>query len=358
MLFDPEKHGLSEADIALILARLEQGHTRRQIMAAFGLPEKVVTRIQRNEGAIKGRLEPPEEVGSVVQSPPTRHAWGATEDEAKAFVDAGIASGAEKPCAEPVAINPLFASVLMERNTHNRRIGLPVVGRYAADMKMGKWLLNTSCIGLDTTGKLTNGQHRLSAVIESGVTIVSFLAFGLEPDSQETEDNVKIRMVRDHLSLMGFKNTHVLAAVAATLLVYRRRGILSRQPYFRPGTQEIIKFATDHPEIQDSIDAIPVRGAYELGGRMILAFCRHVIAGIAGTDEADDFFDKFMTGVNLKHGSPILYVRNKFLVPNRRNIRYDVNDRAELILKGWNAYRRGEVVRAMALTGTLPEVEA
>ena len=49
-------------------------------------------------------------------------------------------------------------------------------------MKAGKWCLNGEAIEFDTNGKLKNGQHRLRAVIKSGVAIDCVVVRGVDPD--------------------------------------------------------------------------------------------------------------------------------------------------------------------------------
>ena len=50
------------------------------------------------------------------------------------------------------------------------------------EMQDGKWRLNGKTICFDSTGRLLNGQHRLSAVVRSGVTLTTVVVRGLDPD--------------------------------------------------------------------------------------------------------------------------------------------------------------------------------
>ena len=70
----------------------------------------------------------------------------------------------------------------------------------------------------------------------------------------------------------------------------------------------------------------------------------------------DQFFIAFSEGVNLGVGSPILYARNRIMgLAGTR----DMNAKAELIFKAWNAWRRGERVDKIWLSGgVLPVLEA
>ena len=71
-----------------------------------------------------------------------------------------------------VDVSPNVAQAwLATRNELNRTISEGPVQKYAADMSDGRWTLTHQCIAFDSLGNLIDGQHRLSAVIQSGCTI-------------------------------------------------------------------------------------------------------------------------------------------------------------------------------------------
>ena len=72
-------------------------------------------------------------------------------------------------------IGPAEAQQLLSTNAANQRhLRAGDVNRYAADMAKGNWIDDVSAITLDADGNLTNGQHRLHAIIKSG-TVQSFI---------------------------------------------------------------------------------------------------------------------------------------------------------------------------------------
>lgn len=77
-----------------------------------------------------------------------------------------------------VSVTPDFAAKMLEKNTNNRQISEHVVARYAKDMKEGRWGVSESAICFDETGLQINGQHRLWAVLNSGVTVDMIIAEG------------------------------------------------------------------------------------------------------------------------------------------------------------------------------------
>lgn len=82
--------------------------------------------------------------------------------------------------AEWILVTPQVASELLATQVKNRPLSRQIVKRYADDMCNGKWKQCGDTICVDKDGHLTDGQHRLSAVIESGITIRVLLVRGIE----------------------------------------------------------------------------------------------------------------------------------------------------------------------------------
>lgn len=76
-----------------------------------------------------------------------------------------------------MSISPDIARGFLKNNTDNRPISMVDVQKYASDMLHGNWQMHHSgiCIGKD--GVLIDGQHRLTAVIKSGVTVEMSVTF-------------------------------------------------------------------------------------------------------------------------------------------------------------------------------------
>ena len=72
---------------------------------------------------------------------------------------------------EIVTLTPALAAEWLNSNTCNRPLSTLRASRYARDMKAGDWRFNGETISFTADGRLVDGQHRLTAVVESGVTI-------------------------------------------------------------------------------------------------------------------------------------------------------------------------------------------
>lgn len=80
-------------------------------------------------------------------------------------------------------ITPDIAEHILANNVGNRRVAKRIVQKYAAEMKSGNWKLNYEPIVISKTGKLLNGQHRLLAVVESGVSVDLYVIRGADDDT-------------------------------------------------------------------------------------------------------------------------------------------------------------------------------
>lgn len=80
------------------------------------------------------------------------------------------------------AITPEDAAALLALNTNNRDVREGTVKTYAAAMKRGEWSRTHQGIGISRTGRVLDGQHRLMAIVMSGVTVDMMVATGLNDD--------------------------------------------------------------------------------------------------------------------------------------------------------------------------------
>lgn len=96
----------------------------------------------------------------------------------------------------------------------NRPVRQTVVEKYTRDMKAGRWRRTTTPIKFDTSGVLFDGQHRLWALIEAGISFEFLIARGCDPDERHVQDIGAPRSVGDVMSFEGLKVSKNVLAVA------------------------------------------------------------------------------------------------------------------------------------------------
>ena len=96
--------------------------------------------------------------------------------------------------SQVMKITPALAESWLMSNTFNRTISASVVNKYANDMKSGNWHLNHQGIAFDNNNVLVDGQHRLTAVVKSGVTVDMLVTYGA---SRVGVDELRVRSAYD-----------------------------------------------------------------------------------------------------------------------------------------------------------------
>lgn len=76
-----------------------------------------------------------------------------------------------------VRITPEMASDLLEKNHYNRPLNRVKVFRMVNDIISGNFEITHQPIGIDEDGQLVDGQHRLTAIVESGMPVDMFVAY-------------------------------------------------------------------------------------------------------------------------------------------------------------------------------------
>ena len=117
------------------------------------------------------------------------------------YLEYGVIPGSHSWRACVASVTPDAARRLLDGNTGNRRLRRATVARYAATMAAGNWLPSTEAIVIGTSGRLLNGQHRLSAIIESGVTVELLIIAGVPDETFKVIDRGVPRSASDALKI-------------------------------------------------------------------------------------------------------------------------------------------------------------
>ena len=115
-------------------------------------------------------------------------------------------------------VTPAMATEWLRSNTANRKPSQAAVKRWAEIMRAHSWKLCSDAIAFDINGVLINGQHRLMAVIESGMTQPFLVANNFPEDSKESCDIGKKRQLHEIMTIGGYSISQTHAAVCRFLL--------------------------------------------------------------------------------------------------------------------------------------------
>jgi hypothetical protein len=228
-------------------------------------------------------------------------------------------------------ITPERAEEYLAANRGNRNIVQSHVGAMARDIRNGQWMFNAQPICFSRTGRLLNGQHRLSAVLEAGQPIEVLVMRGLPEEAFETYDKqAKKPPVVDEM----FEDFGDKALISATaVLLWRRELRPDGEPNARPTASEVRDVIKAHPEL------LRLRGF----ARKLVRYGRSsALVYAAYRVMRDDpqlgqvFLDRLETAANLPAGHIILRLRDR-LIDLRKA---DQNAQIDEILAAWERFRK------------------
>ena len=102
---------------------------------------------------------------------------------------------------EYLTITPKMASAYLEMNTNNRRLRINAVNYLANAIKRGEWQTTHQGIAISHSGVILDGQHRLNAIVQAGIPVVSAVTFNQDNDTFQVIDNVIPRNLTDRTNL-------------------------------------------------------------------------------------------------------------------------------------------------------------
>jgi hypothetical protein len=241
--------------------------------------------------------------------------------------------------AEIKLITPEFAQkILTEKNLKNRALSRYHVEFLAKEMREGNWKVNGDTICLNGS-LLIDGQHRLAAVVMSGVTIQSWVIEGMPSDVFDTKDIGKRRSAGDTLSVQGHKNATRLAAA----LILTDRYMTGRAD---------VSVAYSNTEVQMLFQKYPDISEYILTffkGAQILPLsvvdtCNYLFSK-KDTALAQEFIEKVVKGTGLEQGTPWYLLRERLMKNTLSKAKLSRPYLFALCIKAWNHTRKGELPR-------------
>lgn len=257
-----------------------------------------------------------------------------------------------------IRVTPELAERWLKNNGKNRSISIPHVKRLATAMLSGKWSLNGQTICFDESGRLLDGQHRLSAVVMSGVTVEMVIATDVVDERAfQTYDAIMLKRGAHHIAQMMGQATSVtkVTAAARVLLAWERansyREFLnfftsSTRPEAEPLPEEVaaraIEFSDEYHVIKEKL------GPFFKKAKLKSAFIAHmsILSGIDPVS-TDDFILKLRTGIFQDEKDPVFLLRERMIegsgtAVTAKSDRKCVLGTLHLTTKAWNAHCRGK----------------
>lgn len=216
-------------------------------------------------------------------------------------------------------VTPALAARWLEKNTNNRRLRKPTVSLYARDMARGDWHLKPVPICFDEDAILGNGQHTLSAIVQSGCAQEMLVARGVSRKSIAFMDIGLRRSISDVSHFIGEDFQSRTSSVTRVLAFGLGHGIRSFDELFDAYLlhKEVIDFVLDgRPKVvcfSAPVLAVCARAAYTQDKQKILRFLEILQTGMI-TDSSESAAVRlrdFLRGRNSKGRSAALEAYRK-----------------------------------------------
>ena len=243
------------------------------------------------------------------------------------------------PKSEVMTVTPQIAQEWVTLNTRNRPVRYSRVARFARDMKDGTWTLNGETVKISADGTILDGQHRLYACIQAGVSFETFVIRGLPLQAQDTIDTGAARTMGDQFGLRGEAHGNLLAAITRQAYKWLHGVRCQGQAGSEPTHAELSALLAAEPRLREA-------AAWADKARKNFKSVSGSVWGMAwllfhGSDHlaAEVFLDKVLTGADLAEGHPALAFRNRIWKAREGGERLTVHEQLAYLILAWNAFK-------------------
>lgn len=238
-------------------------------------------------------------------------------------------------------VDPELAEKWLRSNTRNRNLRQMWVETMANDMLNGRWVPSPAdCIIFGADGDLYDGQHRLNAIVRSGVTLRLRVIFDAPTELLVVIDTGHTRKPGDQLRIQHVPNSNQIAAAVRVIISYDKLPGRVWNGANSISTPEVVAFAKEH--LDDLLAADQVGGAIAkdrstpLPRTPVTAFV-YLLNRDSAQDSSviEDYLDGLVSGANLSVDDPRLALRR--FTPSIGGSR---NQQVFLggAIKAWNAF--------------------
>ena len=262
-------------------------------------------------------------------------------------------AGAASPKA--IWVTPEMAQHWLSENKNNRNLNPHRVARYAEDMKSDSWQVTGDALRFSKSGRLLDGQHRLLACIKAQTAFQSVVFTGLSEESQLLMDQGMVRTQGSQLTILGYERGRDLASACTAYwrMDGGRRRMLTRA--LSPSNSEIYELLEGVLEIEECL-GIYFSHKSQSGVRCHsgASIAMYVYMRDFDPDKADSFIKEYLTGVNLKEGSPALALRERVLKYKYKGHKVLHADFITWMAYAWKAHVAGKSLKRITCMKRLP----
>lgn len=248
--------------------------------------------------------------------------------------------------ADVVSVTPSLAAEWLERNVRNRPLSRRHVETIKQVLSRNEYKLNGEAITFSDSGKLLNGQHRLTACVETGIAFETLVVAGVADDAFSTIDGGRKRQNGDVLSMNGEKNSNNVAACIQALVGFVEAGGcftlggINGKKKLRVTPSLACDILSQHPGIRDSVSRM-MKSRW-LNNRD--GYCLHYLFTRSDSQLAEEFADTITTG-GMSTRRPFYVLRERLISRPRTSV--SRREIAAVTIKAWNAEFESRKIRRL-----------
>lgn len=259
-------------------------------------------------------------------------------------------------------ITPEMAQDMLAVVVRNRPIRLTMVNTYASDMRNDRWLFTPEPIIVDKNGGVLDGQHRLQAVVDTGIARQFLVISNVDPDLIDVLGIGRGRTAADVLRIEGEKNADKLAAAAKVLHNY-----LTIPPTYvwggynstlsPPGVTEVLR---QHPQLRDCVETGARLATHVLASPSAIIAALYITSRDMPLQDQGQWLTPLESGASLEPGSPALALRAFYRSLKLGRQKYLGQDKARVTLASylhaWLLWKHGKQSHRLQPPKAIPQV--
>lgn len=251
---------------------------------------------------------------------------------------------------ELVVVTPELATTWLDAKEPNRTLKKRRIVEWTRDMEAGRWRPIPSPIWIDTHGRLIDGEHRLTAVVESGATVGMWVAFGVPEQWRSLVDSNTPRSAADVLLMEhGMHSARDAQAISRYVLLFDRfpdrvwnfsgEAGVGKLDLLEEVQSDLLNYGR---AVKTAGQAQRAAGANRYCTRAAYgALCLLVHRDSEHQDLWAEWHEGIVTGANLAAGDPRLTLRNATAGP-----RWGAGQSNLMaVLRAWEAWVNGEELK-------------
>lgn len=278
---------------------------------------------------------------------------------------------------EVIELTPESAGELIGRNTENRKVNVNNLKSLVIQMRNGLWKENGESIIVDWNGIVKNGQHRLMAVIETGISYQAVLVTNVNPDSFETIDTGKTRSLVDLFYINAIPDYSKIATLSKAVFYYDRNRLSYDQSKstmtIGAGTNASVLFSSFKEiysfflknrkylcEVKKESARIYKKQPIMVVHESVIGLFIHIIKGGVNkkSSQIEDFIAE-VVGVTASTDSPGNFLYRKLLrVRQDKDVKLSSAWIHAVLIKAWNDTQEGVKIKSyrINLDGPMPTI--